>query len=115
MPNKQKPEEPATLETVGVHNKGRIKSGGSPENRFYVRTKGEFGKSKKLLSSCDPEFTTRTFSGVFINAQAEAFAHKGAFVLMANGGREPSKRLKRGSPAQAPPPKKAKDSAASWR
>ena len=108
-PRKRKPQEPATLETVGVYNKGRIKADGSQENRFFVRTKGKFGKSKKRLSSCDPEFTTRAFPGVF-NTQAEAFAHKGAFVVMVNGGREPSKRLKRGSPAQAPPPpKKVKD------
>jgi hypothetical protein len=73
-----------------------------------VRTKGLFGKKKKRLNSCDPEFTTETFSGVF-NTQAEAFAHRGAFIVMANGGRGPSKRLKKGSPGPAPLPKKVKD------
>ena len=85
---KRKAQEPATLETVGVYNKGRVKPDGSKEQRYYLRTKGTFGKKKKRHTSFDAEFTTKLFSGVF-NTVAEATAHKPAFVVMVNGGQQP--------------------------
>ena len=102
---KRKAQEPATLETVGVYNKGRVKPDGSREQRYYLRTKGTFGKKKKRHTSFDAEFTTKLFSGVF-NTVAEATAHKPAFVVMLNGGRQQPKRTKKASSPPRPTPQK---------
>ena len=82
-----------------------MKPDGSKEQRYYLRTKGTFGKKRKRYTSFDAEFTTKLFSGAF-NTVAEATAHKPAFVVMVNGGRQPSKRVKKASSPPRPTPQK---------
>jgi hypothetical protein len=53
---KREAQEPATLGTVDVYNKGRVKPDGSKEQRYYLRTKGAFGRKKKRRQSPSGEW-----------------------------------------------------------